>query len=217
MQGITAVPTATPMAVPVAVPRVVAGPLGWPCPVSPPIPATFRLRVSVCSGSGLVGLSWVLPSRSGIATTGVISSLGSQIKRFLKEDSDEAELTQFLRDCPPADSSRKVEAPEGRREPGHPLGSAARVPPEEGNDERDARIFSRSRPPDFQQHIAAPPPPSPNRPRSPWGQLDPYDSSEVQDVSVGKGGTHTWGKGLRDGGCFHLVNTKASGRHGLIP
>ncbi|XP_056362525.1 septin-4 isoform X3 [Oenanthe melanoleuca] len=107
------------------------------------------------------------------------------IKRFLKEDSDEAELTQFLRDCPPADSSRKVEAPESRREPGHPLGSVARVPPDEGSDERDARIFSRSRPSDFQQHIAAPPPPSPNRPRSPWGQLDPYDSSEDDKEYVG--------------------------------
>ncbi|XP_063029841.1 septin-4 isoform X3 [Melospiza melodia melodia] len=107
------------------------------------------------------------------------------IKRFLKEDSDEAELTQFLRDCPAADSSRKVEAPESRREPGHPLGSGARVPPDEGSDERDARIFSRSRPADFQQHIAAPPPPSPNRPRSPWGQLDPYDSSEDDKEYVG--------------------------------
>ncbi|XP_041900846.1 septin-4-like isoform X2 [Corvus kubaryi] len=110
---------------------------------------------------------------------------GQEIKRFLKEDSDEAELTQFLRDCPPADSSRKVEAPEIRREPGHPLGSVGRVPPDEASDERDARLFSRSRPSDFQQHIAAPPPPSPNRPRSPWGQLDPYDSSEDDKEYVG--------------------------------
>lgn len=129
----------------------------------------------------------MVPSRAGTATTSVTSSLCPQIKRFLKEDSDEAELTQFLRDCPPADSSRKVEAPESRREPGHPLGSVGRIPPDEASDERDARLFSRSRPSDFQQHIAAPPPPSPNRPRSPWGQLDPYDSSEVQGVSVGRG------------------------------
>lgn len=132
----------------------------------------------------------MVPSRAGTATTSVTSSLGSQIKRFLKEDSDEAELTQFLRDCPPADSSRKVEVPESCREPGLPLGSLARIPPDEASDERDARIFSRSRPLDCQQHISAPPPPSPNRPRSPWGQLDPYDSSEVRDVSMGKGGTH---------------------------
>ncbi|XP_017590763.1 PREDICTED: septin-5 [Corvus brachyrhynchos] len=130
-------------------------------------------------------LRWVVPSRAGTATTSVTSSLGPQIKRFLKEDSDEAELTQFLRDCPPADSSRKVEAPEIRRDPGHPLGSVGRVPPDEASDERDARLFSRSRPSDFQQHIAAPPPPSPNRPRSPWGQLDPYDSSEDDKEYVG--------------------------------
>ncbi|XP_063197552.1 septin-4 isoform X4 [Chroicocephalus ridibundus] len=110
---------------------------------------------------------------------------GQEIKRFLKEDSEEAELTQFLRDCPPADSPRKVEPPESRREPGHPLCGVGRVPPDEPADERDARIFSRSRPSEFQQHIAAPPPPSPNRPRSPWGQLDPYDSSEDDKEYVG--------------------------------
>lgn len=73
-----------------------------------------------------------------------------------------------------------METPESRREPGHPLSGVSRVPPDEAIDERDTRIFSRSRPLDFQQHITAPPPPSPNRPRSPWGQLDPYDSSEVK-------------------------------------
>uniref|UniRef100_A0A8C2SXV5 Septin 4 n=1 Tax=Coturnix japonica TaxID=93934 RepID=A0A8C2SXV5_COTJA len=31
----------------------------------------------------------------------------------------------------------------------------------------------------------APPPPSPSRPRSPWGQLDPYDSSEDDKEYVG--------------------------------
>lgn len=103
-----------------------------------------------------------------------------QIKRFLKEDSEEAELTQFLRDCPPTDTPRKVEPPEGRREPGHPL--CGRVPAEEPADDRDARPFSRPRPLDAQQLITAPPPPSPSRPRSPWGQLDPYDSSEVRWV-----------------------------------
>ncbi|KAM9615861.1 septin-4 isoform 2-T2 [Morphnus guianensis] len=119
-----------------------------------------------------------------------------EIKRFLKEDSEEAELTQLLQDCPPADSPRKVEPLESRREPGHPLCGVGRVTPDEPANERDARIFSRSQPLDFQQHIAAPPSPSPNRPRSPWGQLDPYDSSEVQDASAGSGGT--WGEGLQE-------------------
>ncbi|XP_071621142.1 septin-4 isoform X2 [Heliangelus exortis] len=107
------------------------------------------------------------------------------IKRFLKEDSEEAELTQFLRDCPPADSSRKAEPPESRRDPSHPSCGLGRVPLDEPANERDTRIFSQSRPSDFQQHIAAPPPPSPNRPRSPWGQLDPYDSSEDDKEYVG--------------------------------
>lgn len=114
-----------------------------------------------------------------------------QIKRFLKEDSEEAELTQFLRDCPPTDTPRKVEPLEGRREPGHPL--CGRVPAEEPADDRDARPFSRPRPLDAQQLITAPPPPSPSRPRSPWGQLDPYDSSEVRAVGP-------WGVGGLGGG-----------------
>lgn len=105
------------------------------------------------------------------------------IKRFLKEDSEEAELSQLLQDCPPVDSPRKVETPESWREPGHSLCGVGRLPLD--IDERDARIFSRSQPLDVQQHIAAPPPPSPNRPRSPWGQLDPYDSSEDDKEYVG--------------------------------
>ncbi|XP_021271093.1 uncharacterized protein LOC110407590 isoform X2 [Numida meleagris] len=106
-----------------------------------------------------------------------------EIKRFLKEDSEEAELTQFLRDCPPADSPYKVEPTEGRRDPGHPL--CGRAPSEEPADEHNTQSFSRPRPLDPQQLIMAPPPPSPSRPRSPWGQLDPYDSSEDDKEYVG--------------------------------
>lgn len=125
----------------------------------------------------------------GTAATAVPSLLvpsPPQIKRFLKEDSEEAELTQFLRDCPPADSPRKVEPPEGRRDSGHPL--CGRAPGEEPADEHDVRSFSRPRPLDTQQLIMAPPPPSPSRPRSPWGQLDPYDSSEVRWAPGSRGG-----------------------------
>uniref|UniRef100_A0A8B9FDG0 Uncharacterized protein n=1 Tax=Amazona collaria TaxID=241587 RepID=A0A8B9FDG0_9PSIT len=136
-------------------------------------------------------------AKLGDATSGwqchpsVTCSLGPQIKRFLKEDSEEAELSQLLQDCPPVDSPRNVEPPESWQEPGHPLCGVGRLPPDV--DKRDARIFSRSQPLDIQQHIAAPAPPSPNRPRSPWGQLDPYDSSEVQDASVGRGGQRAAG------------------------
>lgn len=150
------------------------------CPLSSHPCHPWGVCVWLLRLGGLMKLSWVMPPRAGTATIGVTSSFGLQIKRFLKEDLEEAELTQLLRDCPPTDSPRKVETPESRREPGHPLSGMGRVPPDEATDERDTRIFSRSRPLDFQQHITAPPPPSPNRPRSPWGQLDPYDSSEVK-------------------------------------
>ncbi|XP_031447783.1 septin-4 isoform X2 [Phasianus colchicus] len=118
-----------------------------------------------------------------LATEFKTTFMDEEIKRFLKEDSEEAELTQFLRDCPPADSPRKVEPPEGRRDSGHPL--CGRAPGEEPTDEHDVRSFSRPRPLDTQQLIMAPPPPSPSRPRSPWGQLDPYDSSEDDKEYVG--------------------------------
>ncbi|KAM8797424.1 septin-4 [Eudromia elegans] len=107
------------------------------------------------------------------------------IKRFLKEDSDEAELAQFLKDYPGGENLRKVEPEEIRRDsgPSHPFSSTGRAAADEPAD--DARPFSRSRPMDFQQHMAAPAPPSPSRPRSPWGQLDPYDSSEDDKEYVG--------------------------------
>lgn len=153
---------------------------GWHC--CPPLffpkvypPSALGVHEAGCGGLGVLTLSG--------ATAGIPSFLtpfSPQIKRFLKEDSEEAELTQFLRDCPPTDSLRKVEPPEGRREPGHPL--CGRVPTEEPADDRDTRPFPRPRPLDAQQLITAPPPPSPSRPRSPWGQLDPYDSSEVRWV-----------------------------------
>uniref|UniRef100_A0A8B9SE45 Septin-type G domain-containing protein n=2 Tax=Apteryx TaxID=8821 RepID=A0A8B9SE45_APTOW len=110
-----------------------------------------------------------------------------EIKRFLKEDSDEAELAQFLKDYPGGENLRKVEPEESRRDPGpgHPFSSVGRALADDPTDEKDARSFSRPRPLDFQQHITAPAPPSPSRPRSPWGQLDPYDSSEDDKEYVG--------------------------------
>uniref|UniRef100_A0A8B9NJK7 Septin-type G domain-containing protein n=1 Tax=Accipiter nisus TaxID=211598 RepID=A0A8B9NJK7_9AVES len=177
------------LAVPTAIPWLSPGwwLVPWGSCVPPLLPSLPSLGCMCLAAVAwvLVMPRWLMPPQAGTATIGVISSLVPQIKRFLKEDSEEAELTQLLRDCPPADSPRKVEPPESWREPGHPLCGVGRVPPDEPADERDARIFSRSRPLDFQQHIAAPPSPSPNRPRSPWGQLDPYDSSEDDKEYVG--------------------------------
>ncbi|KAH1179042.1 hypothetical protein KIL84_000373 [Mauremys mutica] len=110
------------------------------------------------------------------------------IRRFLTEDSEEAELAQFLKEFPSGESFRKVELEEGKRAPGQGpvdpgvFSSVAQPIADELLDEKELRPFSRPWPLDFQQHIAAPAPLSPSRPRSPWGKLDPYDSSEVQCI-----------------------------------
>uniref|UniRef100_A0A8C3SKJ0 Uncharacterized protein n=1 Tax=Chelydra serpentina TaxID=8475 RepID=A0A8C3SKJ0_CHESE len=111
-----------------------------------------------------------------------------EIKHFLKEDSEEAELAQFLKEFPSGESFRKVEPEEGKRAHGQgPIdpgmfSSVAWPIADELLDDKELRPFSQPRPLDFQQHIAAPAPPSPSRPRSPWGKLDPYDSSEVRGI-----------------------------------
>uniref|UniRef100_K7G774 Septin-type G domain-containing protein n=1 Tax=Pelodiscus sinensis TaxID=13735 RepID=K7G774_PELSI len=114
------------------------------------------------------------------------------IKRFLKEDSEEAELAQFLREFPSDESFRRAEPEEGQRAPGQghvdpsEVPSVARPGANELLDQRELKPFSRPRPLDCpQQHIAAPAPLSPSRPRSPWGKLDPYDSSEDDKEYVG--------------------------------
>ncbi|XP_029768970.1 septin-4 [Terrapene carolina triunguis] len=114
-----------------------------------------------------------------------------EIKRFLKGDSEEAELAQFLKEFPSGESFRKVELEEGKRAHGQGpvdpgvFSSVAQPIADELLDEKELRPFSRPRPLDFQQHIAAPAPLSPSRPRSPWGKLDPYDSSEDDKEYVG--------------------------------
>uniref|UniRef100_A0A8C3XQF9 Uncharacterized protein n=1 Tax=Chelydra serpentina TaxID=8475 RepID=A0A8C3XQF9_CHESE len=116
-----------------------------------------------------------------------------EIKHFLKEDSEEAELAQFLKEFPSGESFRKVEPEEGKRAHGQgPIdpgmfSSVAWPIADELLDDKELRPFSQPRPLDFQQHIAAPAPPSPSRPRSPWGKLDPYDSSEVRGLSLPPG------------------------------
>ncbi|XP_069730061.1 septin-4 isoform X3 [Phaenicophaeus curvirostris] len=177
-----------PFCHPLGVPVVFPG--WWLVPWSicvPPLPPLLSLGC-MCPAAvtwELVMPSWAMPPWASTTAVAVTSSFGPQIKHFLKEDSEEAELTQLLRDCPVTDSPRKVETPESGWEPGHSLCSVGRVPPDGPDDERDSRTFSRSRPLDFQQHITAPLPLSPNRPRSPWGQLDPYDSSEDDKEYVG--------------------------------
>ncbi|XP_042298397.1 septin-4 isoform X2 [Sceloporus undulatus] len=117
------------------------------------------------------------------------------IKHFLKEDSEEAELVQFLGDYSAEDTFRRLDPKEKGQSP-------VRKPPEmfagvtgartlaqedAAVEETEPKAFHRPRPLDLkqQQHMAAPTPPSPSRPRSPWGRLDPYDSDEDDKEYVG--------------------------------
>uniref|UniRef100_A0A8C4JHA7 Septin 4 n=8 Tax=Palaeognathae TaxID=8783 RepID=A0A8C4JHA7_DRONO len=148
-----------------------------PVPSPEPQPQPVPLRI----------LSWLRGTLGSDMATCPELERQREIKRFLKEDSDEAELAQFLKDYPGGENLRKVEPEESRRDsgPGNPFSGIGRAPADDPTDEKDARPFSRPRPLDFQQHITAPAPPSPSRPRSPWGQLDPYDSSEDDKEYVG--------------------------------
>ncbi|XP_028938155.1 septin-4 isoform X2 [Ornithorhynchus anatinus] len=105
-----------------------------------------------------------------------------EIRRFL-EDPEEAELAQFVQEFPGGDG-------------GGGGGGCRRPEPEEPSSrdpealpaapEPDPRPPARPWPPDGHQHISAPAPLSPlTRPRSPWGKLDPYDSSEDDKEYVG--------------------------------
>ncbi|XP_062816591.1 septin-5 isoform X2 [Anolis carolinensis] len=128
------------------------------------------------------------------------------IKRFLKDDSEEAELVQFLGDQPPAEQTfrRPEPRPEEDTFKGYGIHRAApemfaaltgaRPLSQEdavAMEDKEPKAFHRPRPldlrqqPQQQQHMAAPAPPSPSRPRSPWGRLDPYDSDEDDKEYVG--------------------------------
>ncbi|XP_063002882.1 septin-5-like [Elgaria multicarinata webbii] len=119
------------------------------------------------------------------------------IKHLLKEDSDEAELVQFLNDYPAEETFRRVDPDRTRKEEGPSreepemfASAALRTTPHEAGEEKDLKAFHRPRPLDLkgqqqQQHMAAPAPSSPSRPRSPWGRLDPYDSDEDDKEYVG--------------------------------
>ncbi|KAG6921886.1 septin 4, partial [Chelydra serpentina] len=168
-------------------------------------PALPARRSSLCAVTGscaMVSLAsrargadrgrWVGPPRALGEQALLARCPGTaQIKHFLKEDSEEAELAQFLKEFPSGESFRKVEPEEGKRAHGQgPIdpgmfSSVAWPIADELLDDKELRPFSQPRPLDFQQHIAAPAPPSPSRPRSPWGKLDPYDSSEDDKEYVG--------------------------------
>ncbi|XP_041520505.1 septin-4 isoform X5 [Microtus oregoni] len=108
----------------------------------------------------------------------------TMIKRFLEDSSDDAELSKFVKDFPGS-------------EPCHPSEAKTRVSrpqileprprsPELCDDDLEYRATLWPEPSESQQYICAPAPLSPSsRPRSPWGKLDPYDSSEDDKEYVG--------------------------------
>nr|XP_023508660.1 uncharacterized protein C17orf47 isoform X3 [Equus caballus] len=106
-----------------------------------------------------------------------------EIKRFL-EDKDDAELNKFVKDFPGSESCHQPEAKTWASRPQilEPRPQA----PDLCQDDLEFRTPSWPQPSDSQQYFSASAPLSPSaRPRSPWGKLDPYDSSEDDKEYVG--------------------------------
>lgn len=106
------------------------------------------------------------------------STLNPQIKRFL-EDTDDAELNKFVKDFPGNETCHQPEAKTWVSGPQilEPRPQASDL----CQDDLEFRPPSWPQPSDSQQFFSASAPLSPStRPRSPWGKLDPYDSSEVE-------------------------------------
>nr|XP_012621297.1 septin-4 isoform X6 [Microcebus murinus] len=106
------------------------------------------------------------------------------IKHFLEDTTDDGELSKFVKDFPGSESCHTREA--------KPWVSKPQIPaprpqtPDLCDDELEFRPPSWPPSSDSQQYFCAPAPLSPSaRPRSPWGKLDPYDSSEDDKEYVG--------------------------------
>ncbi|XP_032354292.1 septin-4 isoform X1 [Camelus ferus] len=106
-----------------------------------------------------------------------------EIKRFL-EDTDDAELNKFVKDFPGNETCHQPEAKTWVSGPQilEPRPQASDL----CQDDLEFRPPSWPQPSDSQQFFSASAPLSPStRPRSPWGKLDPYDSSEDDKEYVG--------------------------------
>ncbi|XP_059938621.1 septin-4-like isoform X3 [Mesoplodon densirostris] len=106
-----------------------------------------------------------------------------QIKRFL-EDAEDAELSTFVKDFPGSETYHHPEAKTWVSRPQilEPRPQASDL----CQDDLELRAPSWPPPSDSQQYMSASAPLSPSaRPRSPWGKLDPYDSSEDDKEYVG--------------------------------
>ncbi|XP_073902281.1 septin-4 isoform X2 [Castor canadensis] len=103
------------------------------------------------------------------------------IKRFLEDTTDDAELSKFVKDFP---GSEHCHPPEAKTRPQFP--EPRPQAPDIYDDDLEFRAPSWPQSSDSQQNFCAPAPLSPStRPRSPWGKLDPYDSSEDDKEYVG--------------------------------
>lgn len=103
-----------------------------------------------------------------------------QIKRFL-EETDDINLNKFVKDFPGNESCHQPEAKTWVSRPQVP--EPRPQAPDLYQDDLDFRTPLWPHPSDSQQYFSASAPLSPSasaRPRSPWGKLDPYDSSEVE-------------------------------------
>lgn len=102
-----------------------------------------------------------------------------QIKHFLEDTTDDAELSKFVKDFP---GNKSCHSPEARTRVSRPQIPEPRPQaPDFYDDDLEFTPPLWPQSSDSQQYFCAPAPLSPStRPRSPWGRLDPYDSSEVE-------------------------------------
>lgn len=111
-----------------------------------------------------------------------LPSFHPQIKRFLEDSSDDAELSKFVKDFPGSEPCHPSEAKTWVSRP--QISEPRPRSPELCDDDLEFRATLWPQPSESQQYICAPAPASPSRPRSPWGKLDPYDSSEVETPAL---------------------------------
>ncbi|XP_029401815.1 septin-4 isoform X1 [Mus pahari] len=107
-----------------------------------------------------------------------------EIKHFLEDSSDDAELSKFVKDFP---GSEPYHSAESKTRVARPQILEPRPQsPDLCDDDVEFRGSLWPQTSDSQQYFSAPAPLSPSaRPRSPWGKLDPYDSSEDDKEYVG--------------------------------
>ncbi|XP_031790113.1 uncharacterized protein C17orf47 isoform X3 [Piliocolobus tephrosceles] len=107
-----------------------------------------------------------------------------EIKRFLEDNTDDGELSKFVKDFSGNESCHPPEAKTWASRPQVP--EPRPQAPDLCDDDLEFRPPSWPQSSDNQQYFCAPAPLSPStRPRSPWGKLDPYDSTEDDKEYVG--------------------------------